>query len=268
MTDTLSNDYLKLRGRRILILGVANKRSVAYAIAKNLKAAGADLVYAVRDEETRNQCRRLLGEDAAIHVCDLRDDQAIKALHEAVDAPVHGIVHSVAFANYSQGFRAFHETERQDFLEAMDVSAFSLVRVCGAFQDKLAEDAAVVTISISTTRMAAQNYGYMGPIKAALDSAVAFLAKSLGHRNNIRVNAVGAGLLKTSASAGIPGYVDSYLYAEKVTLRGRNLDTTEVADVAAFLLSPRASGINAQTVIVDAGMSVNYFDNDIVKRVV
>ena len=114
--------------------------------------------------------------------------------------------------------------------------------------------------------MAAESYGYMGPVKAALDSSVVFLAKSLTSQvsPHIRVNAVGASPLKTSASAGIPGYIDAYLFAEKATLRHQALETSEAANVAAFLLSPRSSGINAQTIVVDAGMSCNYFDSDII----
>jgi enoyl-[acyl-carrier protein] reductase I len=125
----------------------------------------------------------------------------------------------------------------------------------------------VVTISISTTRMASENYGYMAPIKAALDSSVAFLAKSFSKFSRVRFNAVAPGLLKTSASAGIPGYVDSYLYAEQVIPRKQAVQTQEAANVAAFLLSPRSSGINAQSVVVDAGMSINYFDSQIVAKV-
>ncbi len=124
----------------------------------------------------------------------------------------------------------------------------------------------MITISISTTRMASENYGFMAPAKAALDSAVVFLAKSFSQFSEVRFNAVAPSLLKTSASAGIPGYVDSYLYAEQATLRKRAVQTQEAANVAAFLLSPRSSGINAQNVVVDAGMGVNYFDRDIVER--
>jgi enoyl-[acyl-carrier protein] reductase I len=128
-------------------------------------------------------------------------------------------------------------------------------------------DASVVTISISTTTMASESYGFMAPIKAALDSSLAFLAKSFSRFSKVRFNAVGPGLLKTSASAGIPGYVDSYLYAEKVIPRGEAVTTQEVANVACFLLSPRSSGIQAQSVVIDAGMAINYFDSEIVERV-
>jgi len=114
--------------------------------------------------------------------------------------------------------------------------------------------------------MAAENYGYMAPIKAALDSSVCFLAKSFSQFSKIRFNAVCPGLLKTSASAGIPGYVDSYLFAEKATLRKQAVQTEEVAATIAFLLSPRSSGINAQGLVIDAGMGVNYFDNALVRQ--
>jgi enoyl-[acyl-carrier protein] reductase I len=106
----------------------------------------------------------------------------------------------------------------------------------------------------------------MAPIKAALDSSLAFLTKSFSNFSQIRFNAVSPSLLKTSASAGIPGYIDSYLYAEQVIPRKSALTTSEAANVAAFLLSPRSSGIVSQSVVVDAGMSINYFDAEIVKR--
>ncbi len=147
------------------------------------------------------------------------------------------------------------------------MSCFSLVSLANAFQDLLDKDASVVTISISTTRMASENYGFMAPVKAALNSSLAFLAKSFSHFSHVRFNAVASSLLKTSASAGIPGYVDAYLYAEQVIPRQQALQTSEVANVAAFLLSPRSSGINAQAVVVDAGMSINYFDSQVVRKV-
>ena len=106
----------------------------------------------------------------------------------------------------------------------------------------------------------------MAPIKAALDSSLAFLTKSFSRFSKIRFNAVAPGLLKTSASAGIPGYVESYLYAEQIIPRKQAVQTQEAADVAVFLLSPRSSGIVAQNIVVDAGMSINYFDADVVAR--
>src|SRR2546428_687500 len=140
------------------------------------------------------------------------------------------------------------------------------VAIKNAFKNRLGRDASVVVVSISTTKMAAENYGIMGPVKAALDSSICFLAKSFSTFSNVRFNSVNPGLLKTSASAGIPGYADYYLYAEKLTLRKKGVTTPEFANAAAFLLSERASAINAQGIVLDAGMSVNYFDKDIMKR--
>jgi enoyl-[acyl-carrier protein] reductase I len=109
------------------------------------------------------------------------------------------------------------------------------------------------------------NYGYMGPIKAALESCSRFLAKSFSADTEVRFNVIGSGPLKTSASAGIPGYIESYLYAEKLTFRKRNLETQEVANATLFLLSERSSGINGTTLVVDAGLGSNFFDKDLIK---
>jgi enoyl-[acyl-carrier protein] reductase I len=177
-----------------------------------------------------------------------------------------GVVHSIAFAGYEDGLKPFHQTSKRDFLRSVDISCYSLIAIAQAFERLLDADASVVAISISTTRMASENYGYMAPIKAALDSAIVFLAKSFSQFSRVRFNAVCPGLLKTSASAGIPGYVDAYLYAEQATLRKRALETQEVANAVAFLLSHRSSGINASQLVLDAGMSVNYFDREIVAK--
>jgi enoyl-[acyl-carrier protein] reductase I len=266
-TLQVADDFLQLAGKRVLVMGVANRKSVAWHISRVLLDAGAEVVYSVRSEERRQQVQQLVG-DAPIFVCDVEFEDQIEHLARELSQRfdvLHGLVHSIAFADYEESMKAFHETTKRDFLRAFDISCFSLVAVSNALKKILAPDAAVVTISISTTRMASENYGYMAPIKAALDSSLAFLAKSFSRFSRVRFNAVSPGLLKTSASAGIPGYVDSYLYAEQATLRKAALRTDEVANVAAFLLSPRSSGINAQRIIVDAGMSTNYFDVELVR---
>jgi enoyl-[acyl-carrier protein] reductase I len=262
-------DFLQLAGKSVLVMGVANRKSVAWQTAQVLREAGADVVYAVRSEARRAQLAKLVGE-APIYVCDVEKQDQIDALRDSIAADrktLQGFVHSIAFADYSAGWKAFHETPRSAFLQAVDISCFSLIAVSNALKELLdQEQGSVVTISISTTRMAAENYGYMAPVKAALDSTVAFLAKSFSGFSKVRFNAVCPGLLKTSASAGIPGYVDSYLFAEQATLRKEAVQTDEVANAAAFLLSPRSSGINAQGLVIDAGMSINYFDKSIVSR--
>lgn len=262
-------DFLDLAGKTFLVMGVANKKSVAYAIAKMVEAAGGEVIYSVRSESRRESLVKLL-KDRRVLICDVEDQAEVDALAQSLrddQVSLAGLVHAVAFADYPEGIRPFHETTRAQFLQAVDISAFSLTTVSNALKDVFRPDASVVTIGISTTRMASESYGFMAPIKAALESSLAFLTKSFSRFSEVRFNAVAAGLLKTSASAGIPGYVDSYLYAEKVIPRGRAVETDEVAATAVFLLSPRSSGITAQSIVVDAGMSINYFDAAVVAAV-
>ncbi len=262
-------DFLQLTDKTILIFGVANRKSVAYLIGQELTTAGARVVYVVRSPARQESVSKLVA-PAPVFVCDVEHQDQIDRLRDEIREQfpvIHGLVHSLAFADYTAGWLPFHETPRAAFLQAVDISCFSLMAVSNAFKDLLdPEQGSVVTISISTTRMAAENYGYMAPVKAALDSAICFLAKSFSKFSKVRFNAVCPGLLKTSASAGIPGYVDSYLYAEQATLRKEAVQTREAANVAAFLLSPRSSGINAQGIVVDAGMSINYFDDKLIHR--
>ncbi len=263
------NDFLRLAGKTILVMGVANRKSVAWRIASQLEEVGAKVIYSVRSESRREQLAKLLSGKIVV-VCDVEDPRQIDSLADEIgklNVKLDGLVHSLAFAAYPDGIRPFHETTRQQFLQAIDISCFSLTAVCNALKEHFQSNASVVTIGISTTRMASESYGFMAPIKAALESSLAFLAKSFSRFSEVRFNAVAAGLLKTSASAGIPGYVDSYLFAEQVIPRGRAVETDEVASTAVFLLSPRSSGINAQRLIVDAGMEINYFDAEVIKRV-
>lgn len=262
-------DFLQLKDKTILVVGVANRKSVAYHVGRVLTEAGAKVLYSVRSEERRQQVLKLVP-GAPVYVCDVERQEEIDRLRDQVAAEhptLHGLVHSIAFADYSAGWLPFHETPRAAFLRAVDISCYSLMALANAFRESLDRNlGSVVTISISTTRMAAENYGYMAPVKAALDSAVCFLAKSFSQFSQVRFNAVCPGLLKSSASAGIPGYVESYLYAEKATLRKRAVQTEEVANATAFLLSPRSSGINAQGLVIDAGMAINYFDQSLIHR--
>lgn len=262
------SDFLQLENKPFLVFGVANKKSVAWHIAKTLKEAGARVVYVVRSETRKESVQKLVG-DAPVYVCDVEFEEQIATLQQQLTAAGEkfaGLVHSIAFADFSEGMKPFHETGKRQFLQAVDISCYSLIAVSNALKELLEPNASVVAISISTTRMASENYGFMAPIKAALDSSLAFLTKSFSNFSQVRFNAVAPSLLKTSASAGIPGYIDSYLYAEQVIPRHEAVQTQEAANVACFLLSPRSSGITAQSIVVDAGMSINYFDADLIKR--
>lgn len=263
--------FLNLEGKRIVVFGLANRKSVACLVGQALTAEGAEVIHVVRSEKRKEGALKLFPE-SKVFVCDVEDEGNIIRVRDeiasAVDGKIDGLVHSIAFANYSDGMKPFYETRKQDFLQSLDISCFSFIAISNHFKGLLSETASVVTISISTTRMASENYGYMAPVKAALEASLPFLAKSFSKFSQVRFNAVCPGLLKTSASAGIPGYIDSYLFAEQATLRKKALRTSEVADIVAFLLSERASAITAQCLVADAGMGVNYFDSDIIAKVV
>jgi enoyl-[acyl-carrier protein] reductase I len=267
--------FLGVEKKKFVVFGLANKKSVASVIGRTLVEAGAEIIHVVRSEQRKETAQKLFP-GCPVFICDVEDEENIvrarDEIADEIDAQngghVDGIVHSIAFANYSEGMKPFHETIKDDFLQSVNISCFSFISIANHFKDLVTKDGSFVTITISTTRMAAENYGYMAPVKAALNSSLCFLAKSFSDFSNVRFNAVAPGLLKTSASAGIPGYVDSYLFAEKSILRKKALTTQEAADTAAFLLSNRASGINCQTIVVDAGMEVNYFDKEIVKKTV
>ena len=227
MTTEPAYDFLGLSGKTFLVMGVANRKSVAYRIATIIEQSGGEVIYSVRSQSRRESLAKLLA-DRRVLVCDVENQQEIDSLAEQLrseNVQLSGLVHSIAFADYPEGIRPFHETTRAQFLQAVDISAFSLTAVCNALKDLLARDASVVTIGISTTRMASESYGFMAPIKAALESSLAFLTKSFSRFSEVRFNAVAAGLLKTSASAGIPGYVDSYLFCrESDSARPRRCD--------------------------------------------
>ena len=198
-----SHDWLGLEGKTVLVAGVANRRSVGWHVGQALREVGARAAWSVRTEERREELAKKLGDDP-VFVCDVRDQEQIDALGRDVQrelGQVHGFVHSMAHADYSEGWKSFDETPRHVFLGALDVSCFSLVALSNALRPSFAPDASVVTISISTTSMAAENYGVMAPVKAALDSTVVFLAKSFSREPRVRFNGVpgiGLGVVKQS----------------------------------------------------------------------
>ena len=222
----------------------------------------------VRNKDREEDLAKLLDGRPCLH-CDVESADDIATLGGRIRSgfgELDGFVHSIAFANFSAGPQPFHETRREDFLQATQISAFSVVELARSLKPVLKPDASVVAIGISSS-VAAANYGYMSPIKNALEGCIRFLAKSFSADTEVRFNTVNAGPLRTKSSAGIPGYLDNYLYAEKLTFRKRALTTGEVANTAVCLLSPRSSGINGQGIVVNAGMDWNYFDEAVVERV-
>ena len=259
--------FLNLQNKTFLITGVSNKKSVAFSVAKTLKENGANTIFTVQNSQQLHTVEKFFPGDLAL-ICDVEDEANLYEVCNEIKEKgicLDGFLHSIAFANYSEGPKDFLETKKEDFLQATHISCFSFVQLANALKDILNTGASLVTVSISSTK--ATPYGYMGPIKAMLDAVVPFMAKSLSSKK-IRVNSICSGPLKTSASAGIPGYINNYLYSEKLTLRNEALKTSEVANTIAFLLSSQSSGIDAEKIVVDAGMGANYFDQDVVTSVV
>ncbi len=257
-------DFLKLTNTNILVTGAFNKKSIATFVSKTLLEVGANPIFSVQNEEVREKIQKIFPE-SKIYICDVEKYEDIKQLGiqlSQANIKLSGMVHSMAFANFEKGMRPFHETDRDDFKQATQISCFSLTELSESLKEFFLQDASVVALSISSTR--ATSYGYLGPIKATLEASVPFLAKSFSAFSKVRFNCVCAGPLKTSASAGIPNYVENFLYAEKLMLRKEALKTQEVADTVCYLLSNRSSGINASNITVDGGMSCNYFDQDVV----
>lgn len=261
-------DFLNLQNKQFLVCGLGNRRSVGWAIGQTLEQNGARVIYTVRNSRRATDLARLL-DGRAYLLCDVEFEDDIKTLGQRVRTEfgeLDGFVHSIAYGRFSDGPVPFHETTREDFLQATQISAFSLVELANSLKPVLRTDASVVAIGISSSVTAA-NYSYLSPIKNALEGCVRFLAKSFSTDSEIRFNSVNAGPLRTKSSAGIPGYLENYLYAEQLTYRKRALTTQEVANTAVFLLSPASSGINAQGIVVNAGMDWNYFDESVVAKV-
>ncbi len=263
-----------LKNQKFLISGVMNRKSIAYAVVETLLHEGAYVDLMVQTEDMVEKVSSLFQGHSGIgkiFVCNVLFEEEIVSLGEKLSFQVeshggkyNGFLHSIAFADYSMGMKPFHETSWNHFQEALHISCFSFISLIKTLRPLCDPHASMVCMSISSTK--ATNYGYMGPIKAALESTVPFLAKSLSVDSKMRVNAVCAGPLKTSASAGIPGYINGYLFSEQLTLRHEALKTREVSHAVCFLLSTLSSGINASSLVVDGGMSSNYFDEKVMEK--
>ena len=246
-------------GKCGLVVGVANKRSIAWAIAQAVASRGARLAltYQSRFEEHVGELGQGLAQPPLVLPCDVGSDDEIKAVFERVDAEFGGLdflVHGAAFAPRAALESPFSETSRDDFRITLDISAYSLVALTRGALPLMEKrgGGSVVTLSFLGSDRVFPNYNVMGVAKAALESTVRYLAADVGAKN-VRVNAVSAGPIKTLAAAGIKGFSSIlHVYPERAPLR-RNVDASEVAEAAAFLLSDAARGVTGEVLMVDAG---------------
>ena len=251
-----------LSGKQGLIVGVANKRSISWAIAQAAQAAGARLALTYPSQRLEENVRELAGklDNPLVLPCDVASDEQIAALHDTLDREFGGLdffLHGAAFAPASALDRAFVQTSREDFRIALDVSAYSLVSLSRAVQPLMERrgGGSILTLTYLGSSRVFTNYNVMGVAKAALEASVRYLASDLGPQN-IRVNAISAGPIKTLASAGISGFSSILqVYRERAPLR-KNIELAEVADAAVFLLGPSSRAVTGEVLMVDGGFHV------------
>ena len=254
---------IDMKGKVAVVFGVANKRSIAYAIAEKLAQAGATLVLSYQSERLKKESEELLqslgqSEQGLAVQCDVSRDEEIDAAFGQIQSKfpvIHTLIHSVAYAPADAIKNDFLLTKREDFRIAHDVSVYSLIAVTRAAAPLMTEGGSILTLTYFGSQVVFPNYNVMGVAKAALEATVRYLAASLGPKN-IRVNAVSAGPIKTLAARGIG---DFNTILDKVTERAplhRNVETAEVAGAALFLCSKLASGITGEITYVDCGFNI------------
>ena len=249
-----------LAGKRGLVFGVANHRSIAWHIAEALNRSGARLALTYQGERFEKNLRQL-GEkldNPLILPCDVNDDDQIKQVYSEISrefGQLDFIVHSIAFAQHEDLEGKFINTSREGFATAMNVSVYSLLAIVRPALPLMTNGGSVITLSYLGSQRAMPNYNVMGVAKAGLESTVRYLAWDAGEQN-VRVNAISAGPINTVSARGISGFSNIlHTVKERAPLR-RNIDGTDVADTALFLVSDLSRGITGEVIYVDAGYNI------------
>ena len=252
-----------LAGKSALVFGVANHRSIAWAIAQSLSSAGARMAYTFQGERLESGVRELAGSldpDAPVLPCDVTSDEDLDRVFDAVGQRFGGLdilIHSVAFAAKHDLEGRFTDTSRANFAMALDISAYSLTAMVKRAEPLMEQrgGGTVLTMTFLGGERAVPHYNVMGVAKAALDSSIRYLALELGPKN-IRVNGISAGPIRTLAGRSISGFTVMEEEMEKRAPLKRNVDAGEVGSTALFLCSPMARGITGEVLFVDAGYHI------------
>jgi len=251
---------IDMKGKKALILGIANQHSIAYGIARMLRAEGAELAISYASPALAKRVHPIAGELSVnlVYECDLSKDYDIRnmisLLSESWDK-IDYIVHSVAYAPGSELNIPFHHTSRHGFITAMDISVYTLIAVLKEAEMLLNEGSSVITLTYHGAQKVVPNYGVMGVAKAALEACVRYLAYSMGEKG-VRVNAISAGPIRTLSSSAIGGISQLQKKIEKTAPLARNIEQEDIAKTALYLLSDLASGVTGDIVYVDAGSSI------------
>ncbi|MAI07713.1 MAG: enoyl-[acyl-carrier-protein] reductase FabI [Magnetococcales bacterium] len=249
-----------MQGKKGLIMGVANKNSIAWGIAQQLHEAGAEIGFTYVGEALQRRVKPLaesIGSNFIVE-CDVTNDDAIAKTFKEVETKwgkIDFIVHAIAFSDKDELKGRYLETTRENFKVSLDVSCYSLTAVCKAAEAILNEGASVVTLSYYGAEKVVPNYNVMGVAKAALEASVRYLADDMGSHGAVRVNSISAGPIKTLAASGIGGFKSILDANEKHAPLRRNVTQEEVGKTALYLLSDLASGVTGENIYVDAGAS-------------
>ena len=251
-----------LKNKNIVVMGVANQRSISWGITKSLHEAGANLIFTNRSERSYKKLAKLLESNdiKASHIttCDVASDESIehafKDIHEHVGV-IHGVVHSVAFANTEDLQGNYSDTSRDGYLLAQEISSYSLVAVTRAARPYMTEGGSIVTQTYLGAEKVVKNYNVMGAAKAALEVSVKYLAEDVG-KDNIRVNAISAGAIRTLSAKGVSGLNEIHSVIEERAPLRRNTNQDEVGDATMFLISDLSRGITGETIHVDSGFHI------------
>lgn len=251
-----------LKGKNIVVMGVANQRSIAWGITKSLHNAGANLIFTNRQERSRKKLEKLLRENEIeakqIVSCDVSSDESIQSAFQEIKnhvGVIHGLVHSLAFANTEELQGEYADTSRDGFLMAQEISAYSLVAVTKAAKELMTEGGSIIAQTYLGAERVIQNYNVMGVAKASLEASVRYLAEDVG-KYDIRVNAISAGPVKTLSAKGVSGFNEkASVIEEKAPLR-RNIDQDQVGDASLFFMSELSRGVTGEVMHVDSGYHI------------
>lgn len=252
-----------LEGKTFVVMGVANKRSIAWGIARSLDAAGARLVFTYAGDRLEKNVRDLAAtlenqKDPFILPCDVTDDSAIEECFRSIkekEGVIHGLAHCIAFANKEDLDGDFVDTSRDGFMLAHNISAYSLTAVAKYAKPLMTEGGSIVTLTYLGGERVITNYNVMGVAKASLDASVRYLAADLG-KDGIRVNSISAGPIRTLAAKGISDFNEMLTQIEERAPLRRTTTQEEVGDTAVFLFSDMSRGITGENIHVDSGYHI------------
>lgn len=248
-----------LTGKKIVVMGVANKKSIAWGCAQALTQQGAEVIYTYQNDRMKKSLEKLLEGSEFLVECDVANDESIQQAFATIKeyaGEIHGLVHAIAYANKDDLQGSVTEISREGYALAQDVSSYSFIAVTRYAKPILAENSGIVTLTYLGSERAVPNYNMMGIAKAALEASVRYLAADLSPKK-IRVNAVSAGAIKTLAVTGVKDYQKLIQLSEDRTPDHVGVTIEEVGNACAFLVSPLSSGIIGEVIFVDKGVHLS-----------